>query len=436
MVHQIALTVRAKIKPGRMEMLNRELKIIRDDIEGNELIPFAQLRGIHFARFVILDVAADLNGNSIDPTLVFAVNVDSPLESQIEEMIALASEGIDRVFSNCDDYPIPGERRKDSRLAFLLAHRIETQAFYVNTIGRTAAQVQQEAGLRDEIEKVIDNLQRTADISSWSAGRIRETIQDNVRRDLSLAWAFKPAVKHSLWWRTKNIIYRVLIFLGVLVVLPLLIVALPPFLMLLRYHEKRDARQSNLRLNSLSRARLENFEDQVVQNQISAVGDLKPGLFRLLTVRALLLALKIAARYVYNNGDLGTVKLLGLAGVNTIHFAQWIMIDGGRRMLFFSNYDGSLVSYMDDFVNKVAWGLNAVFSNGALYPKTDWLFLNGAHDEQAFKAFLQTHQIPTQAWYSAYKHYTALNLTNNSRVRDGLPAHLDEYESAAWLQRL
>jgi hypothetical protein len=33
-------------------------------------------------------------------------------------------------------------------------------------------------------------------------------------------------------------------------------------------------------------------------------------------------------------------------------------------MLFASNYDGSLESYMDDFINKVAWGLNLVFSNG------------------------------------------------------------------------
>jgi hypothetical protein len=105
-------------------------------------------------------------------------------------------------------------------------------------------------------------------------------------------------------------------------------------------------------------------------------------------------------------------------------------------MLFLSNYDGSLVSYMDDFVNKVAWGLNAVFSNGALYPKTDWLFLHGAHDEQGFKAFLQKHQIQTQAWYTAYKQYTALNLTNNAELRAGLFAPLREQERTGWWQRL
>ena len=33
-------------------------------------------------------------------------------------------------------------------------------------------------------------------------------------------------------------------------------------------------------------------------------------------------------------------------------------------MLFMSNYDGSLESYMDDFINKVGWGLNLSFSHG------------------------------------------------------------------------
>ena len=34
------------------------------------------------------------------------------------------------------------------------------------------------------------------------------------------------------------------------------------------------------------------------------------------------------------------------------------------RVAFLSTYDGSLESYMDDFIDKVAWGLNAIFSNG------------------------------------------------------------------------
>ena len=37
--------------------------------------------------------------------------------------------------------------------------------------------------------------------------------------------------------------------------------------------------------------------------------------------------------------------------------------------IFTSNYDGSLENYMDDFIDKIAWGLNASFSHGVDYPQ-------------------------------------------------------------------
>ena len=207
--------------------------------------------------------------------------------------------------------------------------------------------------------------------------------------------------------------------LGLLLLSPLLLLGLPFFLVILRMHEIRDAQKRQpLRISEEEQFALRLNEDHVVQNQISAVGNAKPGLFRYATLRVLLWALDFAARHVFNRGDLGTVKLLKFYGVDTIHFAQWIVIDEGRRVLFFSNYDGSLVSYMDDFVNKVAWGLNAVFSNGHGYPNTRWLVLDGAHDEQQFKAFLHKHQVRTQAWYSAHKRYTA----DESEQQHGDPA--------------
>src|SRR5690606_23390996 len=120
------------------------------------------------------------------------------------------------------------------------------------------------------------------------------------------------------------------------------------------------------------------------------------------------------ARHVYTKGDLGTVRPLGLNGVDTIHFARWISLDGGRRVMFMSNYDGSFESYMDDFINKVAWGLNGVFTHGVGYPPTRFLVFGGARDEQAFKAYLRQRQLPTAVWYSAYPELTAVNIANNS----------------------
>ena len=77
-----------------------------------------------------------------------------------------------------------------------------------------------------------------------------------------------------------------------------------------------------------------------------------------------------AARHVYTRGRLARVRThpFRALGVSRRHDSAY---------LFFSNYDGSLESYMDDFINKVGFGLNVVFSNGIGYPRTNWLVLDG-----------------------------------------------------------
>jgi hypothetical protein len=140
----------------------------------------------------------------------------------------------------------------------------------------------------------------------------------------------------------------------------------------------------------------------------------------------LLLLLDYAARHVYNRGHLTRVK--------TIHFARWVLLDDARRVFFASNYDGSLEAYMDDFINKVAWGLNLVFSNGVGYPRTRWLIKDGATREQQFKNTLRRHQLPSQVWYKAYPGLTAFDLSRNSRIRLGVENRpSSDAEIRAWL---
>jgi hypothetical protein len=91
---------------------------------------------------------------------------------------------------------------------------------------------------------------------------------------------------------------------------------------------------------------------------------------------------------------------------------------------------------MDDFIDKVAWGLNAAFSNGRGYPRTRWLVLGGARDEPAFKNFLRNHQIPTQIWYSAYGDLTAINVAGNAALREGLHGTMTADELDEWAARL
>jgi hypothetical protein len=92
---------------------------------------------------------------------------------------------------------------------------------------------------------------------------------------------------------------------------------------------------------------------------------------------------------------------------------------------------------MDDFINKVAWGLNLVFSNGIGWPRTDWLILRGARIEQKFKPYQRRHQLPTQVWYKAYPGLGLVDLARNQRIREGLQAGaMSEAQALQWLRLL
>ncbi|HET6239441.1 MAG TPA: hypothetical protein VFE41_31485, partial [Acetobacteraceae bacterium] len=151
-----------------------------------------------------------------------------------------------------------------------------------------------------------------------------------------------------------------------------------------------------------------------------------PGAFRLWLLRFLLWAVQYSTRHIYVRGR--------LSRVGTIHFARWVLLDDNQRLLFASNYDGSLDSYMDDFINKVGWGLNLVFSNGIGYPRTKFMTLGGAKNEQAFKYYLRRHQLPTDVWFKAYPGLTALDLARNSRIRAELqPAAMSDDAARRWI---
>jgi hypothetical protein len=139
--------------------------------------------------------------------------------------------------------------------------------------------------------------------------------------------------------------------------------------------------------------------------------------------------LDYGARHIFNHGYLTRVK--------SIHFARWVFLDNKRLLFFASNYDGSLESYMDDFINKVAWGLNLVFSNGVGYPRSRWLILDGAKDEQKFKNFIRRHELPTEVWYNSHPGLTAFDLERNTNIRAGIERMaMSDDEIRLWLKLL
>jgi hypothetical protein len=106
-------------------------------------------------------------------------------------------------------------------------------------------------------------------------------------------------------------------------------------------------------------------EDQpgVVQNHMARLAQVKPGRFR----RRLLALVLWSANRVARVSTQGS-----LAGIPTIHFAHWSLIDGGQRLLFLSNYDGSWGSYLDDFIDRASDGLTLIWSNTVGFPRTHY----------------------------------------------------------------
>lgn len=423
MPHQIAVTVKAAVRPGQVGPLKGWLAEAASTDRRVELFPFERLP-VHFARLVVLDEDVDIDGAPIPAALVFLADVDAPEDRFLDDLATVAGQGLDGAFSHCEGYP--AQATVGTRVTWMRTRSIRSSAFYINTVGRSVEQIRAEQRLREEIEDFIDGSDRNWSVMSPAA--VRAAVREHVSSVPGLSWALKPAPGPSLRWGLGELVDLLAVGTAGVLLLPAAALVVPPWLLAIRLAELRDVPTTGppdpAHVDELTRA-----EDRVAQNQFSAVGHLKPGFLRRATVMSVLFAINEAARHVFNRGN--------LAGVKTIHFARWTFIDNSRRLLFTSNYDGSLESYMDDFIDKVAWSLNAAFSNGIGYPRTRWLIGGGAKDEQAFKSYIRKRQIPTQLWYSAYPDLTALNIGANARLRAGLAEdHLQPDEEQEWARLL
>jgi hypothetical protein len=423
MPHQESLTVIASIAPDHVAPIKAELGSIsqRENTEEQPL-PFSRLSNLHFARLFVLDGLEDLAGRPLPASLVYLANVDAPGDHHFAELIQIDPEAVDRVFGRCVGYPPASARTPATRLVFLQARSAPSQVFYVNRQGRSVRQIRDE----DQLRRAIDGFLDSRDFTGKSAADVREGILGHVQASPAMRWAMQPPEVPDPDWSRRERWHAIGGAALAIVAAPLFLALLPVFLLLLYLHERRDLPDTSAAPDETIRA-LRDDEDFGIQNQVIAAGIFKPGPFRKLTSRGILLLADYAVRHVYNRGT--------LSGLNTIHFARWVSVHDGAGLFFSSNYDGSLESYMNDFIDKAAWGLNAIFSNGDGFPRTSFLFCGGIMDELAYKRFLPTRQVRSQVWYSAYPHLSTKNIANNAEIRLGLSAAMDDAATSAWLRR-
>ena len=423
------------------------------DLEDNATVPFKQIASVHFARLLILRPP-----DEHEPVqLLFATDFDGTLADHLNELLDVAAPGLDKIFSHCAGWSNVTDRDRRGRFVvfgdFVARHAAPSNTFYSGTVKRSVTQIWREADLRRYIESFLDRHVTAGE--SVNASEVHRRVREAVFSNPRFAWVQErpgPFPLRVPRWITNHpdrfqalvavfgaglatLLLKIAAFLLKLA-LPwewafgavLAVVALAGvgylFIRILSAIDPVKIPRDDNRTKDLVGA-----EDHVVQNQLTTISDIKrPRWFRRLVLRLVLASVNSAARFIETQGS--------LSGIPTIHFARWVVVDNGRRLLFFSNFDGSWQSYLGDFVDKAHKGLTAIWSNTVGFPRTIGLRGGGALDEQRFKAIARASQVATHYWYSAYKDLTVLDINNNSRLRLGLYEDMTGDEDAAcqWLR--
>jgi hypothetical protein len=461
MTPQSSFMVVAPIDPDRMDALKDLLRSMNDPpgmaTPRNSIIPFGDFKKLHYARFVILD---DQTLNDFERigelvpdypvTLAFMGDCDGPADEFLADMARRAETGLRQAFSHCLDFGTGTDL-----LQWMKRHSTPPAAAYVNHIGRTVCQIHQEATLRVRLIDFLKTNPPTGDDPQGTRDKLIDYARQNdlipVQRELTpIGWWVRnflhaTTVPAAILLALALILLPLgvalaiafgievscplkLLALGILLAILIFVLAILIFVIVLRVHEKVEPEIVSRPADDYAKE-LAALEDHDVVNQFSLMGSVKPSAFRRRLLVVILWAVDWVARHIYNRGN--------LARIRSIHFARWVLLDGNRRVMFASSYDGSLESYNDDFINKAGFGLNLAFGSGFGYPRTNWLMCDGAKDEQKFKYTLRRHQLPTQIWYNAYPSLTVYDLARNSRVRQGIESGaMSDVEIRAWLADL
>ena len=438
-MYQSGLTIITEIIPGQEASLKKLLNEIGNDIKDNSRIKFPSLRTVHFMRFVVLD-ASKAHGVSTPPQLVLSTNFDRPVQAHLLELASEANEGIKAIYGHCKGF---SDQMTPPEIAqYLKKHNYKSAAFYQGASGRSVGQVEEENELYHAIQDHLQTQHPSQDWTGKTAKSIRTEIRDLILGQSQFDWVktsyrktflqkyggyvlllqvFTVLTLYVLFWIFS---WKICLLLSSVFILSLLI-----FWISLRSLEKKDAANFKPAIKSVKQvSELNQREDYKVQNQLTHLVEIKPGLTRQIAVRVVLGAINLLAKYIFNKGNLG--------GIYTIHFARWVIIDKGKRLLFFSNYDGSWESYLGEFVDRSSFGLTGVWCNTVGFPPTRDLILEGARHSVEFKSWSREKQIETQIWYSAHKSLSVKNINNNTEIRQGIIGEMNEEEATKWLKKL
>lgn len=208
-----------------------------------------------------------------------------------------------------------------------------------------------------------------------------------------------------------------------------LIFVVPGIVLWLRFLERRDSSQDAPPIDEDMAAKMGRHEDWVSQNHMGSIVNIRPGVLRTIIVKAGHRGLGLLLRVKATDGYLGSMR--------TIHFAHWAFLNNSSRLLFFSNFDQSWGSYLDDFIEKAHAGLTLAWGCGVGFPPTRFLIFDGASHGRLFKNWALASRAVSRFWYSAYPELSVDQIERNYRVATGLRRKgMTETEIRQWIRDL
>lgn len=430
-------SISVAVKSGQEQAVQQLLEDLNKDPGNNPKIPFAKSPTTHFVNSVLLP-AQDSHGKLLPPTLMLMTSYTGPRKVHLDELVRIGGDGLRELFGHCVGYQSAADTSDDALKRFMKKHR-RADTFYTGMQYITHADIGREEALREAIETFVDD--EHDQLVRLPPMAIRGKIQEFVKSRSEFAWAMAPWKKSFMdfWMLFRGLIFF-LIILATLVLSPILwlifkgavlgalaitfgsLLAIIVLLILVfRLNELRDHPVAGRNPDAMVRS-IQATQNHPVINEMTVAGPLKKGWIRPVFIYT-------ALRTV--------VFLRGLMYIPTVATARWVLFDGGRRLLFMSNFANLSTGYVRDFIDSKKRGsrINILFGQGYAYPTTKWVIGLGAIDNpNGFMDVVSMNQHRTQFWYWPYRHLSIDNININRKIRLGLYAEQTPEETAAWLQ--
>ena len=431
-----SVTIMAELRNANVETAIAEAMALRNSHALEESA------SVHFVRIVALEAGSDLRGHVLPPRLLINGIFEGTPKTFYEELTAAFGQRLVDLLQNCTSFDashsedLPGWMRRNA---------IRPQTLHVGTLHDELKNIREENLLQIAIERFIDDQQCGR---AWSGAdpatihrdilayvrsrpdltqshRSARTLRSRIFQTLDLlggiAFVSVPPIllacliiylRHMNWWSLFWLVPTVVLF-------GLTFVALT-----IRYFEITEGDLVVVPKTGQTRELVED-EDFGIQNQITLVVPVRDSGFRRLSIRIVLWVANSFSKHWYQRGQ--------LAGIDTIHFARFHLIDGGRRMVFISDFDGGWERYLFDFLGVGSLAVVPIWSNLHGCPKARLLRFPLPGFAQRFLPFTRARQVRSHFNYSAVPDLTVTEIKRNADIRAGLFQVRDDAAIQRWL---